>query len=99
MTPADTAPIDAAVKKATELNDAAVKQVTELNDKLVADSKRAGNLYLDGVDASFTGFATFEKKIAAQVPNDLVKGVLDAHADLVTQLTKSYTSIAREALA
>ena len=88
----------ATAQSAPSLNEAAQK-AADVSDKLVAGSKKISKLYLDSYDTAVAGFVEFEKQFAAQVPNDVVKSLINSHAEVTGEIAKTYTSVARETLA
>lgn len=79
--------------------DEAAHKAADISDKLVAGSKKISKLYLDSCDTAVAGFVAFEKQLAAQTPNDVVKSLINSHAEVTRELAKTYTTIARETLA
>jgi hypothetical protein len=81
-----------------DLNGAA-EQVTQLNDRLLDAGKQFGNLYLDGYEKAVASMTDAQKKLAEQSQVAVMQSLIEAQADLTGELTKTYTTAARAALA
>jgi hypothetical protein len=79
--------------------DAASEQVKQLNDRLLETGKRVGNFYVDSYENTVKGVTEFQRKLADQSQNEVVKSVLDAQVDLTRQIAGAYTTAVRKVLA
>jgi hypothetical protein len=76
----------------------ATKNVRALNEQVLDSSKRAGLTTLDAYEKVVTSIVDFEKKAASdsQVPG--ISTIATAHATVLSDMTKSYTSAVRSLL-
>jgi hypothetical protein len=80
----------------TESVEHAAERVAELNEKAVANSRKAGAAYLDTYEKTVLSLADSYEKAAGATKVDWLASVATAQADLTRELTKAYTSAARE---
>lgn len=78
---------------------AATEQVSHLNDQFLDAAKQFGNMYLDGFEKAVTSLTDAQKKLAAHSQVEGIQSLIEAQADLTSQLTETYTTAARKALA
>jgi hypothetical protein len=74
----------------------AAERVAEFNEKAVANGKKAGAAYLDSYEKTVFTLADSYEKAAGATNVDWLASVATAQADLTRELTKAYTSAARE---
>jgi hypothetical protein len=78
--------------------DQATKNVRALSEELLDSSKRAGLTTLDAYEKVVVGIADFEKKAASDTQIPWVSTIATAHAQVLSEMTASYTSAARSLL-
>ena len=74
----------------------AAERVAELNEKAVATGKKTGGAYLDSYEKAIVQLADGYEKAAAATPIEWVSTVATTQADIAREVTKAYTSAARE---
>jgi hypothetical protein len=79
-----------------ETIDAATERVVELNEKAVANGKKASGAVLDTYEKAVVSFTESYEKAAGATKVDWIVSAATAQADLTRELTKAYTSAARE---
>ena len=82
----------------TGLEDA-TERVRELNERIVASTKKAGNVTLDTYDSAARTIAEYTEKIGDASPIEWVSTLTRAQADFTRDLTSAYTKAARTLLA
>ncbi len=82
----------------TGLEDA-TERVRELNERIVASTKKAGNVTLDTCDSAASTIAEYTEKIGDASPIEWVSTLTRAQADFTRDLTTAYTKAARTLLA
>jgi hypothetical protein len=75
--------------------EAAFEQVKELNERMLATTRKAGNLYLDSYEKAVNRAIELELKVAGYTQQDWLKSLIEAQADFARELTDSYTKVAR----
>ena len=80
----------------TESIDAATERVVELNEKAVANGKKASAAVLDTYEKAVISFTESYEKAAGTTKVDWIVSAATAQADITRDLTKAYTSAARE---
>jgi len=70
----------------------------ELNERVIAETKKAGNVTLDVYESTFRTLADFTEKVGASSPVELVSSVTAAQAKATRDLTGAYTKAARALL-
>jgi hypothetical protein len=83
---------------APDLDDAA-GQIAKINERVLATSKRAGNLYIDSYDKLIEGVTSYQQKFAERVQDDTIKSFVSLQADVTRQFASVYSSAARELIA
>ena len=76
----------------------ASQRIHDLNERLIESSKSAGLAALDTFEKAMQTVEDFEQKIAAASPFDFVSEAAAKHRKVISDLTASYTSAARELL-
>ena len=80
---------------ATQTNDATAK-LSEYNEKALETGKKLTGTYIDSYEKAALGVAEFQEKVAAATTIEWVATAASAQAGLTRELTKTYTSVARE---
>jgi hypothetical protein len=78
--------------------DAAFEQYSELQEQFVAAARKAGNLYLDSYEKAVDRAVELEGKLAGLTQQEWLKNVIEAQADLIREVSSSYTTAARSLL-
>ena len=72
------------------------ERIAELNEKAVANGRKTGTAYLTSYENAVLSFADSYEKAAGATRLEWVASVAAAQADFTRELTKAYTSAARE---
>ena len=80
----------------TDSIEAAAERVAELNEKAVANGKKAGAALLETYEKAVVSFTESYEKAAGTTKVDWLVSAAAAQADLTRDVTKTYTSAARE---
>ena len=75
--------------------EAAAERVRELNERIIASTRKAGNATLDSYERALLSVADFQANVGETSPVELVATITQAQANLIRDLTKSYTAAAR----
>lgn len=75
--------------------DAAFEQINELNNQLLADARKAGNLYLDSYERTVDRAIELELDVAGVTQQEWLKSLIEAQAELVREAAGTYTTVAR----
>ncbi len=78
--------------------DEAVERIRELNEKLIAAAKQSGNVSLDAYEKTLKDMLAFSQKAAGATQLDFVQAVTQAHSTYISDISKAFTTAAREAL-
>lgn len=81
----------------SDLSDA-VDQVTKLHKRVVDTGTRVGTVYLDGYKKTVAAAISAGRKASPQ-PAEVVRTLVEAQIEVASELTKTYTAVAREVLA
>jgi hypothetical protein len=84
-----TNPIAESVESATE-------RVTELNEKAAENGRKATTAYLTSYEKAVVSLADTYERAAGATKLDWFSGVATAQADFTREVTKAYTTAARE---
>ncbi len=74
----------------------ATKRIRDLNERLIETSKSAGLTALDAYEKALQSLADFEEKVASATQLDWVSALATTHAKFITDLSSSYTKVARD---
>lgn len=91
--------VENAAERVAEINEQTAKRVAELNEQAVANGKKAGAAYLTSYEKAVLTFADSYEQAAGATKVEWVASIATAQADLTRELTKAYTSAAREFVA
>jgi hypothetical protein len=72
------------------------ERLAELNEKAVANGRKASTAYLTSYENAVLSFADSYEKAAGATRLEWVASVAAAQADFTREVTKAYTSAARE---
>jgi hypothetical protein len=72
------------------------ERLAELNEKAVSNSKKAGAIYMDSYEKGVLALVDSYEKAAGTTRLDWLTTVAAAQADFTREVTKAYTSVARE---
>jgi hypothetical protein len=73
-------------------------RIRELNERIIKNTRRAGETYLDAYERSLATIAGYQESVAKATPVDWMKTVLEAQANFTREFGNLYASTAREAL-
>lgn len=76
----------------------ATQGIRDLNERWMESSRSAGLVTLDAYEKALTSIADFEKKVASDSKVEWVSAVASTHAKLLSDMTASYTTAARDLL-
>lgn len=76
----------------------AAQRIRDLNERLIDSSKSAGAVALDAYEKAMQSLVDFESKVASASQVEWVSALVTTHAKFVTDLSTSYTKVARELL-
>jgi hypothetical protein len=82
-----------------ETVEAASERIAELNEKATANGKKAGAAYLSSYEKAVVSFVDSYEKAASASNVEWLANAATAQADFTRELTKTYTSAARELVA
>jgi hypothetical protein len=80
----------------TESVETAAERVAELNEKAVVNGKKAGAAYLSSYEKAVVSLADSYEKAAAATKVEWIANLATAQADVSREVTKAYTSAARD---
>jgi hypothetical protein len=80
----------------TDSIETAAERVAELNDKAVQNGRKAGLAYLDTYEKAVVQIADGYEKAANATHIEWISTVAATQADFAREVTKAYTSAARE---
>jgi hypothetical protein len=74
-------------------------QFVKLSDQFTEIGSKVGKLYLDGYESAVSDVTDFQRKLAEQSKIESVGKLVNAQADLVSDLTKASVAATRKVLA
>jgi hypothetical protein len=80
----------------TESVETAAERVAELNEKAVVNGKKAGAAYLSSYEKAVLSLADSYEKAAGATKVEWIANLATAQADFSREVTKAYTSAARD---
>ena len=83
----------------TESVETAAERVAELNEKAVVNGKKAGAAYLSSCEKAVLSLADSYEKAAGATKVEWIANLATAQADFSREVTKAYTSAARDFVA
>jgi hypothetical protein len=78
--------------------DAATERIRELNEQILDFGRKAGVQFLDAYESTLKTFADYQDKVADQSQVEWVASVARAQANFTREVTRVYTSSARDLL-
>jgi hypothetical protein len=91
--------VENATERVAEISEQTAKRVAELNEQAVTNGKKAGAAYLTTYEKAVLSLADSYEKAGGATKVEWVASFATAQADLTRELTKAYTSAAREFVA
>jgi len=82
--------------KSDDAVDDVTEKVLEYNEKALETGKKLTGSFIESYEKAALGVAEFQEKVAAASTVDWVATAASAQAGLTRELTKAYTSVARE---
>jgi hypothetical protein len=84
--------------KTTKDIDAAAERIRELNEQILEFGRKAGVQFLDAYESTLKTFAEYQDKVADQSQVEWVASIARAQANFTREVTRVYTSSARDLL-
>jgi hypothetical protein len=84
--------------KASKDIDAAAERIRELNEQVLDFGRKAGVQFLDAYESTLKTFADYQDKVADQSQVEWVASIARAQANFTREVTRVYTSGARDLL-
>jgi hypothetical protein len=84
--------------KASKETEAAAERIRELNEQVLDFGRKAGVQFLDAYESTLKTFADYQDKVADQSQIEWVASIARAQADFTREVTRVYTSSARDLL-
>ena len=84
--------------KASKDIDAAAERIRELNEQILDFGRKAGIQFLDAYESTLKTFADYQDKVADQSQVEWVASIARAQANFTREVTRVYTSSARDLL-
>jgi hypothetical protein len=78
--------------------DAAAERIRELNEQILDFGRKAGVQFLDAYESTLKTFADYQDKVADQSQVEWVASIARAQANFTREVTRVYTSSARDLL-
>ena len=78
--------------------EAAAERIRELNEQILEFGRKAGVTFLDAYETTLKTFADYQDKIADQSQVEWLANVARAQANFTREVTRVYTSSARDLL-
>jgi hypothetical protein len=78
--------------------DAAAERIRELNEQILDFGRKAGVQFLDAYESTLKTFAEYQDKVADQSQVEWVASIARAQANFTREVTRVYTSSARDLL-
>jgi hypothetical protein len=84
--------------KASKETEAAAERIRELNEQILEFGRKAGVQFLDAYESTLKTFADYQDKVADQSQVEWVASIARAQANFTREVTRVYTSSARDLL-
>ncbi|MGO9972179.1 MAG: hypothetical protein ACLP01_05090 [Solirubrobacteraceae bacterium] len=78
--------------------EAAYAHIKDFNEQLLDAGRKAGNQYVDTYAKAVDRAVDLEHKLAGATKQEWLKSVIDAHAEMVSEINEAYTSSVRSLL-
>ena len=76
--------------------DQATTRIRDLNEQVLDFGRKAGTGFLEAYEQNLQTFADYQDKVADQTKVDWVAGLARAQANFTREITRVYTSTARD---
>jgi hypothetical protein len=76
----------------------ATKRIRDLNEQILDFGRNAGTGFLEAYEQTLQTFADYQDKVADQTKVDWIASIARAQANLTREVTRVYTSTARDVL-
>jgi len=78
--------------------EAAYSHIKDLNEQMVDAARKAGSQYVDSYAKAVDRAIDVERKLAEATKQEWLKSIIDAHADMASDLNDAYASSVRSLL-
>ncbi len=78
--------------------EAAYGHIKEVNEQIIDAARKAGAQYVDNYAKAVDRAIEIERKLADATNQEWLKSIIDAHADMASDLNEAYTSTVRSML-
>jgi uncharacterized protein YwlG (UPF0340 family) len=78
--------------------EAAYSNIREVNEQMIDAARKAGTQYVDSCSKAVDRAIDIERKLADATNQEWLKSIIDAHADMASELNDAYTSSVRSLL-
>jgi hypothetical protein len=78
--------------------EAIYSHIKDFNEQLTDAARKAGSQYVDSYAKAVDRAIDIERKVAGATKQEWVKSIIDAHADIASDITEAYTSSVRSLL-
>jgi hypothetical protein len=75
-----------------------VERIRHLNERILESSRKAGAAYVDAYERVLQSLADFEERVGGASQVEWISALAQAHADFTREMTRAYTSAARDFL-
>ena len=82
--------------QAEKNTDQATKRIRDLNEQILDFGRNAGTGFLEAYEKNLQTFADYQDKVADQTKVDWVASLARAQANFTREITRVYTSTARD---
>jgi hypothetical protein len=84
--------------KTSKDTEAAAERIRELNEQILDFGRKAGIQFLDAYESTLKTFADYQDKVADQSQIEWIASIARAQANFTREVTRVYTSSARDLL-
>jgi polyhydroxyalkanoate synthesis regulator protein len=84
--------------QAEKNTDQATKRIRDLNEQILDFGRNAGTGFLEAYEKNLQTFADYQDKVADQTKVDWVASLARAQANFTREISRVYTSTARDVL-
>ena len=84
--------------KTSKENEAAAERIGELNEQILGFGRKAGISLLDAYETGLKTFADYQDKVADSTQVEWIANVARAQANFTREVSRVYTSTARDLL-
>lgn len=90
--------METAQDKTQPVIEATFASIRELNEQMLDAARKAGTQYLETYAKAADRAIDLEHKLAGATKQEWLKGIIDAHADMIKDINEAYTSSVRSLL-